>query len=453
MRERQRRQFLNIGKLLIFVSFVLFVGYKLAGILSYNADNDMEKFINRASLTQKHIETMRNFTIVGSYFSDRGGEIFGAAASIGIVHALDESHIQQGFVAHFQRGLVQTSGLRAVSPAMTWFRGELVVVLRIRVNNPTEDEIRLRKYPDADVGDNFLYMQKYDANLRPVSQGRILVPPEVKGYKNILYGRAINPTLFVLRDTLYMSLPLQSEDYESSEHMFIWNLAKNTIQKVIIQNERLNFREKNWAPFVVNDTLHFVYTFDPSRVIACLVEVAGDELVCKFVHQQADRKRHPFSNSADLLRGATPFELYRWPYYISVARSRVLNSGKVLHAAHLVIMRADYFHIVYTSAPLNVNSKFIERASKNKSQSKMQGFLFAGGLVLENDDSVVISLHMSDVTSFVVRFRGLAEIFRTIIAKDAQRNSYMEADLRTLQQFIEYAVLTSKVADSRRGEL
>jgi len=84
-------------------------------------------------------------------------------------------------------------------------------------------------------------------------------------------------------------------------------------------------RDKHWMALVEPSDasrrqLHFVQNLDPLRVLRCSLD-AG---LCAFV--QRDEQLAAAANDSEAgfifrdsfshLRGGTPFELYRWPYFI-----------------------------------------------------------------------------------------------------------------------------------------
>jgi len=82
-------------------------------------------------------------------------------------------------------------------------------------------------------------------------------------------------------------------------------------------------RDKHWMALVEpgdasRQQLHFVQNLDPLRVLRC--SLVG---ICQFVQRDeqlsgsSDREAgFIFRDSFSHLRGGTPFELYRWPYFI-----------------------------------------------------------------------------------------------------------------------------------------
>jgi len=82
-------------------------------------------------------------------------------------------------------------------------------------------------------------------------------------------------------------------------------------------------RDKHWMAFVEPDDsalrqLHFVQNLDPLRILRCSLDgscefIQRDEQSAAATQQEAG---FIFRDSFSHLRGGTPFELYRWPYFI-----------------------------------------------------------------------------------------------------------------------------------------
>jgi len=92
-------------------------------------------------------------------------------------------------------------------------------------------------------------------------------------------------------------------------------------------------RDKHWMGFVepgdaAQRQLHFVQNLDPLRVLRCTLD-AG---LCRFTQRDellagADKQEAGFifRDSFSHLRGGTPFELYRWPYFIRFVFIQLLD--------------------------------------------------------------------------------------------------------------------------------
>lgn len=115
--------------------------------------------------------------------------------------------------------------------------------------------------------------------------------------------------------------------------------------------------EKNWAPFVKNNTIHFVYSFEPLRVIRCET-LPHCTLVFGVDDDTSGRQE------IHTLRGGSPW-LALDPserYYMSLAHttdrrgSTMALLGYPLHRAMLVLLRtAPTFEIIYVGGPLEVS--------------------------------------------------------------------------------------------------
>lgn len=133
---------------------------------------------------------------------------------------------------------------------------------------------------------------------------------------------------------------------------------------------------------------------------------------------------YTFKDTRDGLRGGTPFVLYRYPYYISVAHGTYFRDcrqeharchGKRYYTTHLILITIEpVFRIVYVSGnipypeaslqlPL-VRYRFIEST-----------FFFPVGLILENPDSLIIGGHINDHSSCLYRLGNIATLLDSSI--------------------------------------
>lgn len=133
---------------------------------------------------------------------------------------------------------------------------------------------------------------------------------------------------------------------------------------------------------------------------------------------------YTFKDARDGLRGGTPFVLYRYPYYISIAHGTYFRrcpektsrcNGRRYYSTHLILMTIEPdFKILYVSGnipfpevsfqvPL-VRYRFIENS-----------FFFPVGLILENVDSLVVGGHINDHSSVLYRISNISSAISSAI--------------------------------------
>lgn len=194
--------------------------------------------------------------------------------------------------------------------------------------------------------------------------------------------------------------------------------------------------EINWIPLDINGELYLTYSIDPLRVMKCN-QWTGD---CKFVHEQAGTKDNAFLYTNDHLRGGTPWVLYKYPYYISLAHS-VSATYKpymdfAIYNAHLVVLSVEPWRVVYTSGAIHANSEWLNSEPIIRNHTIKGAFWYPTGLILWDEDVMDISCHLNDASGHVLRFKGLAAIMEQVIKNDKVTEVKSEPDVRVVQQYV-----------------
>ena len=173
--------------------------------------------------------------------------------------------------------------------------------------------------------ENFLYKRKFSANWHPTERGSIMgIPTGSNCHYAYRSDGPMDPRLFRWNDTRYLSFHIWQFDRDQSDirgRMFMWNYELNQLIKLNVPpdfRKRLQRTEINWIPLVVNNSLYYIYLYDPFRVFKC--ERNGD---CSYAQWPKGEEKYKFDGSQDVLRGGSPFILYKWPYYISIGHSQV----------------------------------------------------------------------------------------------------------------------------------
>lgn len=133
---------------------------------------------------------------------------------------------------------------------------------------------------------------------------------------------------------------------------------------------------------------------------------------------------YKFKAARDALRGGTPFVLYKYPYYISVAHGTFYQTcpqanftannnktrKKTCHTRHyttfLVMMTIEpTFKIIYMSDCIPFPKKAFD-IPMVRYKFIPDPFFFPVGLILESSDSLVVGGHINDHSSVLFRIRG-----------------------------------------------
>jgi hypothetical protein len=117
-----------------------------------------------------------------------------------------------------------------------------------------------------------------------------------------------------------------------------------------IENMKHNPIEKNWAPFVCNNKLYFVYNYDPLIIIHYDLNNKG---ICNIVYKQ-EGVILPINTSNTFLRGGSNLIQYKDHYYIGGCHSRIYD-GCYQHYSHIILLDTLKWKIVYLSKAVMYN--------------------------------------------------------------------------------------------------
>jgi len=117
-----------------------------------------------------------------------------------------------------------------------------------------------------------------------------------------------------------------------------------------IENMKYNPIEKNWAPFVCNNKLYFVYNYDPLIIIHYDLNNKG---ICNIVYKQGGVIL-PINTSNTFLRGGSNLIQYKDHYYIGGCHSRIYD-GCYQHYSHIILLDTLKWKIVYLSKSVMYN--------------------------------------------------------------------------------------------------
>ena len=221
----------------------------------------------------------------------------------------------------------------------------------------------------------------------------------------------------------------------------------------VTETVRLRQFEKNWSPFDLNGSLHFVRTFAPLQIVRCppgfpksiaANAVDGDkdggalvEYDCELVHGDDDENavvKGEFHVGS--LRGGSPFVPWAMTtttgdgnggggnggrrYFVSVAHSTTAFAGRHFYRMHAVVLQVEpVFSLVYVSGPLQLPTRGGRTGEDGDGDTGQDGWWplrpdwlhlveFASSLELEDGGATwVVGCHVNDQVPLLARFRGL----------------------------------------------
>jgi hypothetical protein len=114
-----------------------------------------------------------------------------------------------------------------------------------------------------------------------------------------------------------------------------------------LKNNKSNIMEKNWAPFVKENELYFIYNFDP---LVILKYDFNDEGLCDIIFTQNNIEL-PINVSEKFLRGGSNLIHYKNEYFIGACHSRIHYNG-IYYNTHFILLDTIKWKIIYLSKPV-----------------------------------------------------------------------------------------------------
>lgn len=327
----------------------------------------------------------------------------------------------------------------ANSPAMLWLPSKtgtssssrLLVVMRMWLEKEKYkgDGDKKMRAPHNDFSDNYLYEQQFDSAFRPVTTGHVLGIPTPTQW--LIGDGPIEPRLIAIGNRTFMTFNTGAilSDGRSVDSTFAWDYDRARLIVPRIRGgapmekhkaESGMARDKHWAAFEDQGKLFFAYNLDPLRILRCDMDFD-----CEFVFFDGPEK-YAFKQLRDHVRGGTPWVVYKYPYYISVAHGTFFkrSTWKRYYTTNLVVMSVrPTYRIVYSSATVQVHSDLLDSIPIVRFIYIHDPFLFPVSVLLEDGDTLSIGLHVNDHSSVAIRLRGLKKVMAEVMRLDEGRST------------------------------
>ena len=210
------------------------------------------------------------------------------------------------------------------------------------------------------------YCERYFVNRSYTERGNRLGLSNSK-HKTIKFVgmqvEAEDPRLVLIRNTIYIIFHGLEETggggggvYVSPYHSFSPIRLKAPFKALK--------QEKNWAPFVMKDELHFVYSFDPLVIIKWMGNNNGS---CIIIYEQPITT-YPIRTAKSVFRGGSNLIHYENNIYLGGIHSRIkFPNLDLIHFTHLVMIDMNQFKIIYVSKPIKFeyNNKYFNNNNNN----------------------------------------------------------------------------------------
>jgi hypothetical protein len=283
--------------------------------------------------------------------------------------------------------------------------------------------------------------------MKPVTNGSIMGIPLPKQWW--VGDGPIEPRVCIVKGKLFITFNAAMA-YGVQKHMdytVIWDYEQGIpiIPKIEGGSPMFNAtpkddmpRDKHWMALIQHDELYFVHNLDPLRVMHCTLQG-----YCKFIHNELDKKNgFIFEDHISHLRGGTPFELYEWPYYISVAHATMYkkSNNHRYYTTHLVVLCVRPYRIVFVSNDIKIHPLVYETIPIVRWKYIDDGFIFPVGLLIEDKDTMTLGVHVSDYSSVLIRVKGLQRLMTQAIAKDLKDKPKHGPPVAYIQKHIHGAI-------------
>lgn len=192
-----------------------------------------------------------------------------------------------------------------------------------------------------------------------------------------------------------------------------------------VENMNKNVIEKNWAPFVKDNKLYFVYNYDPLIILHYDLNPEG---ICNIVFKQDDFTL-PIDTSTTYLRGGSNLIHYKNEYYIGGCHSRIYKNC-FEHYTHIILLDTKKWELVYVSKPVmylceikeSLNSWSLQPGSKkpidvinNIIIDKTPHIIQDPISIYEKDNNYFITINIRDSITFLyeISFDNLFNLLKT----------------------------------------
>jgi hypothetical protein len=234
-----------------------------------------------------------------------------------------------------------------------------------------------------------------------------------------------DPRMFILNEEVYVIFICLSP-YEN-QNRCIGITKFNEWNPIFLQIENIekNKMEKNWAPFVKDDKLFFVYNYDPLIILYYDLNPEGK---CQVIFTQ-DNCNLPINTSNTYLRGGSNLIHYKDGYYIGGCHSRIYKDC-FEHYTHIILLDTNNWKLVYVSKPVmylyeikeNLNSWWLSPGSTKKVDvmnniivDKTPNIIQDPISIYEKDGKYFITINIRDCITLLyeISFTNLFDFIKT----------------------------------------
>ena len=241
--------------------------------------------------------------------------------------------------------------------------------------------------------------------------------------KNIIENgfdiEAEDPRIFILNNKVFVVFICLSP-YVGQKRCIGITLF-NEWKPVFLQIENMKHTriEKNWAPFVKDNKLYFVYNYDPLVIIHYNFNEHG---ICNVIYKQNNISL-PIDTSKTFLRGGSNLLHYKDNYFIGGCHSRIYKDS-FQHYTNIILLDTLNWKLVYLSKPVMYYYSLNTRDTKYSQMLKEIGTKHnilndRGDNILQDpislyvkDDKYFITINVRDCVSLLyeIQFKNILDL-------------------------------------------
>jgi hypothetical protein len=181
--------------------------------------------------------------------------------------------------------------------------------------------------------------------------------------KNAFDIEGEDPRMFILNNKVYVAFTCETSYKHMKRGICVTEFDNYNPIVMKLRNIIFNNTEKNWAPFVKDNKLYFIYNYDPLVVIHYDFNSDG---LCDVIFAQ-ENTIFPINTSMKYLRGGSNLIPYKYNnsderYYIGGCHSRVHEKG-IHYNTHIILLDTFDWKIVYFSKPVmyTLNDSYLNK--------------------------------------------------------------------------------------------
>lgn len=239
---------------------------------------------------------------------------------------------------------------------------------------------------------------------------------------------AEDPRLFIINNEVYVMFICLSPYQNQIRCIAVTKFNEWNPLFLQIENMRKNPIEKNWAPFVINNKLYFVYNYDPLVIIHYDFNSSG---ICKIIFKQ-NNINLPINTSITYLRGGSNLLHYKDNYYIGGVHSR-LQKDCFIHFSHIVLLDIEKWELVYLSKPILYKYLLHDKLRVHDKNKPFKSLDTLHNVIIDKTPNLIqdpISLYQNDDNFYItINIRDSVSLLYEIefldLIKKNQYNNYM----------------------------